>query len=103
MHLKGRSLDRLLMLRPFTSLPLCPRENFNPPQMQTASPWKLLWKLPQQQNARRPQTFPFFWTFFFVLIFVVFEERRHCQFSSGSAGKVFIFGSVDRNGDVEGK
>lgn len=64
MHLKGRSLDRLLMLRPFTSLPLCPRENFNPPQMQTASPWKLLWKLPQQQNARRPQTFPFFWTFF---------------------------------------
>lgn len=65
MHLKGRSLDRLLMFRPFASLPLCPRGNFIPPQMQTASPWKLLWKLPRQQNAHAgPRLFKFFWDVF---------------------------------------
>lgn len=55
------------------------------------------------ERSRRPETFQIFLGRFFVLIFVVFEERRHCLFSSGSAGKVFIFGSVDRNDDVEGK
>lgn len=39
----------------------------------------------------------------FVLIFAVFDERQPCEFSSGSAGKVFIFGFVDRNDDMEGK
>lgn len=74
MHLKGHRRDHLLMFHPFTPVSLCPRGNFNPLQMQTASPWKLLWKLPRQQNTRQPRLFNF-WTFF-VLIFAVFEERR---------------------------
>lgn len=38
-----------------------------------------------------------------VLILVVFEERRPCRFSSGAAARGFIFGSADRNDDVEAK
>lgn len=38
-----------------------------------------------------------------VLILVVFEGRRPCRFSSGAAGRGCIFGSADRNDDVEEK
>lgn len=38
-----------------------------------------------------------------VLILVVFEERWPCRFSSGAVGRGFIFGSTDRNDDVEEK
>lgn len=38
-----------------------------------------------------------------VLISVVLEERRSGCFSSGAAGRGFIFGPADRNDDVEEK
>lgn len=38
-----------------------------------------------------------------VLISVVLEERRSGRFSSGAAGRGFIFGPADQNDDVEEK